>query len=137
MKRILLLLWLALALPVAAAPIPQESRIGGFAIGCQAYTFNRFSVFEAIERTEAAAGSDRVIEFYPGQIVAKDEPNVKWSPHSTDDIIQRVKEQLARHKVRAVNYGVVGIPKDEAGARKIFEFARKLELYGVTTESVD
>src|SRR5688572_9586986 len=135
MKRILLLLWLALALPVAAAPIPQESRIGGFAIGCQAYTFNRFIVFEAIERTEAAGG--RVIEFYPGQILAKEEPNVKWSHDAPDDIIQSVKEKLARHKVRAVNYGVVGIPKDEAGARKIFEFARKLELYGVTTESDD
>jgi len=36
-----------------------------------------------------------------------------------------------------VNYGVVDIPKDEAQARKIFEFAKKLGLYGVTTESVD
>ena len=32
---------------------------------------------------------------------------------------------------------MVGIPKDEAGARKIFEFAKKFELYGITTESVD
>src|SRR4029453_6557621 len=37
----------------------------------------------------------------------------------------------------AVNYGVVGIPKDEAGARKVFEFAKKLGLRGVTTESAD
>ncbi|MEI9866238.1 MAG: hypothetical protein WDN00_17120 [Limisphaerales bacterium] len=36
-----------------------------------------------------------------------------------------------------MNYGVVGIPKDEAEARKIFEFAKKFELYGITTESVD
>ncbi len=32
-----------------AEPIPAEYRIGGFAIGCQAYTFNRFTAFEAIE----------------------------------------------------------------------------------------
>ena len=32
---------------------------------------------------------------------------------------------------------VVEIPGDESAARKIFEFARKLELYAVTTESVD
>jgi len=40
-------------------------------------------------------------------------------------------------KVTAVNYGVVGIPKDEAEARKLFEFAKTMGLYAITTESVD
>ena len=31
--------------------------------------------------------------------------------------IQKVKDKLAQYSIRAVNYGVVGIPKDEAGAR--------------------
>ena len=123
------------ALPASAAPIPDDARINGFAIGCQAYSFNRFSVFEAIEKTAEAGG--KVIEFYPGQKLTKEEPNVKWSHDSTDEVIARVKEKLAKHNVRAVNYGVVGIPKDEAGARKIFEFAKKMGLYGVTTESID
>ena len=57
--------------------IPDEYKQGGFAIGCQAYTFNRFSVFEAIEKTA------------------------------------------------------------EAGARKVFEFAKKMGLRAVTTESTD
>lgn len=115
--------------------IPDESRVNGIAVGCQAYTFNRFSVFEAIEKTAAAGG--KVIEFYPGQKLTRDEPGVKWDHNSPDAVVQRVKEKLAQHKVRAVNYGVVGIPKDEAAARKIFEFAKKMELYAVTTESVD
>ncbi len=34
-------------------PIPDECKINGFAIGCQAYTFNRFTAFEAIEKTAA------------------------------------------------------------------------------------
>ncbi len=123
------------ALPASAAPIPDDARINGFAIGCQAYSFNRFSVFEAIEKTAEAGG--KVIEFYPGQKLTKEEPNVKWSHDSSDEVIARVKEKLAKHKVRAVNYGVVGIPKDEAGARKVFEFAKKLGLYGITTESID
>ena len=123
------------ALPASAAPIPDDARINGFAIGCQAYSFNRFSVFEAIEKTAEAGG--KVIEFYPGQKLTKEEPNVKWSHDSTDEVIARVKEKLAKHNVRAVNYGVVGIPKDEAGARKVFEFAKKMGLYGVTTESID
>jgi sugar phosphate isomerase/epimerase len=115
--------------------IPDEYKTGGFAIGAQAYTFNRFSVFEAIEKTAAAGG--KVIEFYPGQKLSIQEPNVKWDHNASDDVIQKVKAKLAEHHVLAVNYGVVGIPKDESQARKIFEFAKKMGLYAVTTESVD
>jgi sugar phosphate isomerase/epimerase len=115
--------------------IPDEYKTGGFAIGAQAYTFNRFSVFEAIEKTAAAGG--KVIEFYPGQKLSTQEPNVKWDHNASDDVIQKVKAKLAEHHVLAVNYGVVGIPKDESQARKIFEFAKRMGLYAVTTESVD
>src|SRR5690348_6363016 len=31
--------------------IPDQYKINGFAVGCQAYTFNHFSVMEAIEKT--------------------------------------------------------------------------------------
>ena len=126
------------ALPASAAPIPDDARINGFAIGCQAYSFNRFSVFEAIEKTAEAGG--KIIEFYPGQALTAEDKLAKknpWNHDASDEVIARVKAKLAKHKVRAVNYGVVGIPKDEAGARKIFEFAKKMGFYGVTTESVD
>jgi sugar phosphate isomerase/epimerase len=43
---------------------------------------------------------------------------------------------LKKDGIRAVNYGVVDIPKDEAAARKVFEFAKTFDLYGITTESV-
>ena len=125
-----------LSLQLRAAPaIPDEYKTGGFAIGCQAYTFNRFSVFEAIEKTEQTGG--RTIEFFPGQKLSKDEPTVKWDHNASDEVVQKVKDKLAQHHLLAVNYGVVGIPKDEAEARKIFAFAKKMGLYGVTTESVD
>jgi sugar phosphate isomerase/epimerase len=119
----------------AANPIPEDCKTGGFAIGCQAYTFNRFTVFEAIENTAAAGG--KVIEFYPGQKLSKEGPGVKWDHNASAETIQKVKDKLAACKVKAVNYGVVGIPKEEAEARKIFEFARNLGLYAITTESVD
>jgi len=115
--------------------IPDDCKTGGFFIGCQAYTFNHFSLFEAIEKTAATGG--RVIEFYPGQKLSKEEPNVQWDHNASAETIQKVKEKLAACKVTGVNYGVVGIPKDEAEARKIFEFAKTMGLYGITTESVD
>ena len=133
-----LLVTSAVALTVSSAvaeKIPDEYKTGGFALGCQAYTFNRFSVFEAIEKTAQAGG--KVIEFFPGQKLSAEEPNVKWDHNAADDVVEKVKAQLTKYHLKAVNYGVVGIPKDEAQARKIFEFAKKLGLYGVTTESVD
>src|SRR2546429_8234453 len=136
-KSILCVVLTSMLIPatVSAGKIPDDYKIGGFALGCQAYTFNRFSVFEAIEKTAQAGG--RVIEFFPNQKLSADQPDVKWDHNASDDIIEKVKAKLAQHHIKAVNYGVVGIPKDEAQARKIFEFAKKLGLYGVTTESVD
>jgi sugar phosphate isomerase/epimerase len=128
---------LALTMAPARAlePIPQEFLTGGFAIGCQAYTFNRFTVFEAIEKTAQAGG--KVIEFYPGQKLSQDQPNVVWDHNASDDAVGKVKAKLAEHGLKAVNYGVVGIPKDEAGARKIFAFAKNLGLRAITTESTE
>jgi sugar phosphate isomerase/epimerase len=94
-----------------------------------------FTVFEAIEKTADAGG--KVIEFFPGQKLSKDEPNVVWDHNASEETIQKVKDKLAQHKIKAVNYGVVGIPKDEDEARKLFKWAKTMELRAVTTESVD
>src|SRR5438105_3203712 len=117
----------------AAAPIAEAAKIGGFAVGCQAYTFNRFSVFEAIEKTAQAGG--KTIEFYPGQRLSPENAQAKWDHNSSDEVIEQVKAQLAKHKIVPVNYGVVGA-RDAEEWRKVFEFAKKLGLYGITTEAV-
>ena len=115
--------------------IPDEYKTGGFFIGCQAYTFNRYTVFEAIEKTAAAGG--KVIEFFPGQKLSKEESNVNWDQNASAETIQKVKDKLAEHHIRAVNYGVVGVPKNEDEARKLFKFAKDVGLRAITTESVD
>lgn len=129
----------ALAMPVTASraevKIPEEYKSGGYFVGCQAWTWNRFTVFEAIEKTAQAGG--KVIEFFPGQKLSADAPGVNWDHNASSETIQKVKDKLAQFNIKAVNYGVVGIPKDPAGARKIFEFAKALGLRAITTESVD
>lgn len=126
---------LGLSRALAAPEIPDEYKVNGWAIGCQAYTFNRFTAFEAIEKT-AAAGA-KVIEFYPGQRLSKEDPNLRLDHNASDEVLARVKAKLQQHGVKAVNYGVVGIPNNEAEARKVFEFAKKLGLRAVTTESAE
>ncbi len=111
--------------------IPDEYRTGPFAIGCQAYTFNRFTAFEAIEKTASAGG--RVIEFFPGQVL-KPGSDVKLDHNLPAEGIEQLLGKLAQHKVLAVNYGVVRLPNDEPECRKVFEFAKKLGLYAVTSE---
>ena len=120
---------------LAENKIPDDCKTGGFFIGCQAYTFNHFTVVEAIEKTAQAGG--KVIEFFPGQKLSKDDPNVKWDHNASPETVQKVKDKLAEHKIKAVNYGVVPVPKDEAQARKLFEFAKTMGLRAITTESVE
>src|SRR6476660_4076865 len=147
MKRHNLKLWLSMgslsaALSLAftstsiaqhASKIPDDAKISGFAVGCQAYTFNRFTVFEAIEKTAQAGG--KTIEFYANQKFSTNEPNLKWDHHASADMIEKVKAKLAENKVHAINYGVVHA-KDANEWRQIFDFAKTMGLYGITTESV-
>lgn len=121
--------------------IPDDCKISGFALGCQAWTFNQFSVFEAIEKTEQAGG--KVIEFFPDQRLvpgAKDDPKaVKWNHNAPESVIQQVKEKLKEHHIRAVNYGVVvpaekDFAKRQAEWRQIFQFAKGMGLVSVTSE---
>ncbi|MEP6756771.1 MAG: sugar phosphate isomerase/epimerase, partial [Chthonomonadales bacterium] len=120
---------------LAQSTIPAEYKTSGFFIGCQAWTWNHFTVVEAIEKTAEVGG--KVIEFYPGQAFSKDEPNAKWDHNATAEMISKVKALLDKHHIKAVNYGVVGIPKDESEARKLFTFGKAIGLRAITTESVD
>ncbi len=119
---------------VAAAPAaPESHRTGGLALGCQAYTFNRFTVFEAIEKTAQAGG--RVIEFYPGQRLGGEfGDNARLDQNSPEDVLAKVKEQLTKFDVVPVAFGVVGLSRDEAGNRKVFTFAKALGISTITSE---
>jgi len=116
---------------LALNEIPNEYRIGQFALGCQAYTFHRFTFFEAVEKTAQAGG--RVIELFPGQKLSTNS-EAKVDHNASDEVIEQIKAKLEKHKIRAVNYGVVGLPNNEQECRKVFEFAKKLGLYAVTSE---
>jgi len=132
----LLLTLAALALPLFAAdPIPENLKQGGFAIGCQAWTFNKFTVFEAIEKTEQAGG--KVIEFFPGQRLSKEEPNVKFDHNVSKEVLEKVQAKLKQHNITPMAYGVVPLSKNEESCRKVFEFAKALGIRVINTESVD
>jgi sugar phosphate isomerase/epimerase len=51
--------------------------------------------------------------------------------------LSAIKEILKKNNVQAVAYGVVGIPKEEEAARKVFLFAKELGIKVIVTESTD
>jgi len=129
------LLIAATAVSLGASAFPDELKINGFVAGCQAYTFNRFTVFEAIEKT-ASTGA-HVIEFFPGQKLSTEQPEVKFGHEATPEVWDKVKAKLKEHNITPVAYGVVGLSKDEAASRKVFEFAKYFGIRVINTESVD
>ena len=133
--RIPILLTLALAVNLTAAPIPPEAYEDGLAIGCQAYSFKEFSAFEAIAKTREAGG--KIIEFYPGQKLRPDSPKEEVVHHNAGpEVVKALLDECKRHGVFPVNYGVVAA-KSAEDVRQIMTFAKKMGLYGVCTESTE
>jgi len=109
--------------------ISDDYKIGGFAVGTQAYTFNRFSVMEAIEKTAAAGG--KIIELYPGHRFSA-EDDTPFNHHASDEMIEQVLSKLDEHNMKVVNFGVVALPDAET-AREVFEFAKRLGVPAITS----
>lgn len=138
LKSALLAGWLIVTL--ATAPrlqaeekIPDDCKTGGFAIGCIAYTFNPFTLFESLEKTAQAGGT--VVELCAKSSLSKEEPNVPFDFHASPEVIQKVKAKLAQCHLKAVTYAVIPFPADEADGRRLFEFAKTMGMRAIVTES--
>src|SRR3954469_15277204 len=139
MKLIARLFALALLLQLsafAAEPLPDSCKIGGFPLGCQAYSFNNFTAFEAIDKTAAAGG--KTIEFFTWQKYSPEHPNLEVNSTLPEKYINELKEKLKAAGIRATSayFGNAAFTaKDpEAALRKTFEFAKKLNFVALTGE---
>ena len=125
---------LGLARGIAAPIAPAALTKAGFAISVQCWSFKMFSLFEAIQMASAAGAG--AVECFPGQKVGGPLGEAKMGPDLPEDALKAILEHAASHNIALANFGVTDIPKEEEGARKFFEFARKLGLYGLTTEAI-
>lgn len=117
-----------------AAPIDAALKTGPFGVSVQAYSFNRFTAFEAIDKT-AQCGA-KLIEFYPGQKLAADGED-KVDQNMSAEATEKLKKHLAEKNIRAIAFGVTGISKNEDEARKLFTWAKGLGIVVINTESID
>lgn len=110
---------------------PDAEKLG-WQLATQAWTFNKVTLFEAIDKT--ASIGVKCIEAYPGQKISKDIAE-KMGPGMTPAAIKAVKAKLKEKNVKLVNFGVTGLPGKEADARKFFDWAKEMGLETIVTES--
>lgn len=114
------------------AAAPAEGLIGGFLLGPQAYSFNRFTFFEAIDKAIELGCS--VIEAYPGQKLSPEKPDVVFDHNADPAVLAEVKQKLDSAGIKMLAYGVVGLGNDEAANRKVFDFAKEMGVQIINTE---
>ncbi len=103
----------------------------GWRLGIEAYTFHRFTLFEAIEKT-AALG----LPFMGGLSFQKVSAGIpkNFEPGLSDDELRQIRLKLDAAGVRMLTYYLQDIPGDEAGCRRVFEFGRKIGIETFMTE---
>lgn len=120
-----------IAAAVMLAPLQKST----FIPSVQAWTFNSFTTQQAIEM--AAAAGSKAIELFPGQTFSAESGDVKVGPEMSAENTAKLKGFLDAAGLRAVAFGVTGISKDPAEARKLFTWAKGLGILVINTESTD
>jgi sugar phosphate isomerase/epimerase len=123
---------LVAVLCVCCLPKASLAAAKDWKLGMQAYSFNRFTFAEAVEKNKAL-GMD-YIECYPGQKLSKEQPDVKTDHNMSTKDRRTMKKMLRNAKVKLMNYGVVGLPNNEAECRKVFEFAKEMRIKTIVSE---
>jgi sugar phosphate isomerase/epimerase len=103
---------------------PHAEKLG-WRLGCQAWTFNDMTFYQAVEKT-ASLGL-HYIEAFPGQKVGGSSAE-KFTEKLPVSVRQEVKKHLADSGVKLVSFGVGGYSK------AIFEFAKEMGIENIVSE---
>jgi sugar phosphate isomerase/epimerase len=94
----------------------------GWQLAVHSYTFQKFSIFEAIDKTAALGVKYMSIS---GSVILEG-TNRLTTVDLSDQQREAINQKLAADGFGSfVNMGVVQLPADEAKCRKVFEFAKK------------
>ena len=104
----------------------------GWRLGLQAYTFRALTFFETVDKAHELGL--KYIEMYGGQKL-KPGSEVKAGTGMKEADVAEMQAKLKAADVKLVSYGVAGIPTDEPKARQHFEWAKKLGIEVLVTET--
>ncbi len=109
---------------------PTDAR-DGWHLGVMAWTFTKFTFYEAIDKT--AAMDMHYIQGSPGQVLSNARPGIKFSPDMPAEVREEIKQKLAQAGVRMESTWAE-LPEDKAVCRKVFEFCRDMGINVIVTE---
>jgi sugar phosphate isomerase/epimerase len=110
---------------------PNAEKLG-WRLGCQAYSFKNFTLFEAIDKT-ASLGL-KYIEAYPGQAISKDRSGLGVNESLPVDARLELKKKLGDCGVKLVNYGVCKLSQKQDDSRKVFDFTKDMGIETIVSE---
>ena len=134
-------LWIVVVALLAAAPAlaadakrdDQAAEKLGWKLGVQCWSFNRYTFFEAVEKSKALGL--KYVEAFGGQRLGKDLPgDVKFGPGMSDEHMKLARKKLADAGITVQALGVIGLGKDEAASRKVFDFAKAMGIGTINSE---
>jgi sugar phosphate isomerase/epimerase len=121
-------------------PVKKESKRDdsaseklGMKLSLQCWTYNKLSFFETVDK--AAQLGIKYLEIFPGQKLKPDSKETvsrTMSAETMDEIKKKLKDAGG---LKLVAYGVDPIPTDEEGARKTFDWAKKMGIEVLVTET--
>lgn len=118
----------------AAKGAPNAEKIG-WRLGCQAYSFRKFTLFEAIDKN-ASLGL-KYLEAFPNQALSKERHEIQVNESLPADARAELKKKLGDCGVKLVNYGVCGLSKKEAESRRVFDFAKDMGIETIVSEPAE
>jgi sugar phosphate isomerase/epimerase len=103
----------------------------GWRLGIVAYTFHRYTLFETIEKTDQLG-----LAYMGGLDFQKVSSDIdkNFNADLSDDELKAIRLKLDDAGVRMLTCFYSVIPGDEAGCRKVFEFARKMGIRTLISE---
>ncbi|MCK7555615.1 sugar phosphate isomerase/epimerase [Chitinophaga sedimenti] len=133
MKKLTLALALAGALWASPSTLQAQDKASkklGWKLGAQSYTFNRFTLAEALNKLDSCGLS--YVEMYPGQNIGggiEGKVNVNMDEATQKQVLALLK----KHKIQAVAFGVVG-PRNAEEWEQTFKFAKGMGIGIITAE---
>lgn len=102
----------------------------GWDMGTQAYTFRKFTFFEAVDKTKALGL--HFIEAYPGQKIGGGiEGVMNYTMDSASR--QKIKNHLKKQDVKLMAFGVI-VPNNHAEWDSLFAFAKDMGIANIVSE---
>lgn len=106
----------------------------GIKLSLQCYTYRALTFFETVDKAKELGV--KYLEIYPGQRL-KPGSNEKIGHPMSEAQFEEIQKKLTdAGGIKIVAYGVADVPGDETGARKNFEWAKKMGIGVLVTESM-